>query len=211
MDNIEKKPPLWSELLGKDLTSQDNKKLKGASRKTATKIKLALLDLIAEKPLDEISITNLVKVAEIYRATFYLHYKSLNDVIEDIERDVYECYNNIKLQMENVDIYNNMEVLIEMIGEYIKIDRKYLKIIINTNYFNRITLSLKSLLYEIVVTNFTKFGHMRKDDEFMLDISMFTGGLVFVYRDWINNLDMEFEVLEIYIKKISEQLFKNAN
>lgn len=209
---MEKKPPLWSRLLGKSSSNDEkDKKPHDNTNKTTTKIKLALLEILNQKELSKITITELVKKAGIYRATFYLHYKNLNDVILDIEQDVYNCYNNIKLEVENVDIYNNMSVLIEMIGEYIKLDKKYLKIIINTNYFNRITLSLKSLLYDIVVTNFTKFGHIRQDAEFMLNISMFTGGLVFAYRDWINSLDMEFDVLENYIKKISQQLFKDNN
>ena len=186
----------------------ENRRLYGDTKKTTTKIKLALLELLNEKELSKINITDLVKVAGIYRATFYLHYKSLNDVIADIEKDVYECYNSIKHEMENVDIYDNMSILIEKIGEYIQLDKKYLKTIINTNCFNRITLMLKELLSNIVVDNFVKFDHACDDDEFMLNVSMFTGGLVFAYRDWINSLDMEFETLENYIKKISKKLFK---
>lgn len=185
-----------------------DRRLYGDTKKTTTKIKLALLEILNGTELSKINITDLVKVAGIYRATFYLHYKSLNDVITDIERDVYECYNSLKHEMENIDIYDNMSILIEKIGEYIKLDKKYLKTIINTNCFNRITLMLKELLYNIVVSNFTRFGHMQNDDEFMLNISMFTGGLVFAYRDWINNPDMQFEVLENYIKKISKKYFK---
>lgn len=212
MKNTEKKHPLWSGLLEKSSRNDEkNKKPSEKANKTTTKIKLALLEILNQKELAKITITDLVKEAGIYRATFYLHYKSLNDVILDIEQEVYNCYNNIKMEVEDIDIYNNMAVLIEIIGEYIKLDRKYLKIIINTNYFNRITLSLKSLLYDIVVTNFTKFGHMKNNNEFMLNISMFAGGLVFAYRDWINSLDMEFDVLEEYIKKISQQLFKENN
>lgn len=206
------KKSFWGRFLGKNAKEQDaTKRLYGNTKQTTTKIKLTLLDLLTEKELSKISITELVKVAGIYRATFYLHYKSLNDVILDIENDIYNCYNTIREQVESIDIYNNMSILIDMIGEYIQLDRKYLKVIINTNCFNRITLTLKELLYEIVVDNFTKFGHMCLDDEFMLNISMFTGGLVFAYRDWINRLDMKFEVLEKYVKNVSDHIFKKSN
>lgn len=211
MVKVEKKP-FWRRLLGKGAKVEEPPvRLYADTKKTVTKIKLALLELLNQKELSQINITELVKVAGIYRATFYLHYKNLNDVIIDIEKDVCECYNNIKLQVQDIDIYNNMSVLIEMIGEYIQLDKKYLKVIINTKCFNRITLSLKELLNDIVVSNFTKFGHMREQDEFMLNISMFTGGLVFAYRDWINSLSMEFSVLENYIKKIGQELFKQSD
>lgn len=193
-----------------NMVHESNVRLYGDTKKTTTKIKLALLELLNEREPSKINITDLVKVAGIYRATFYLHYKSLNDVIEGIEKDVYECYNSIKHEMENVDIYDNMSILIDKIGEYIKLDKKYLKTIINTNCFNRITLRLKELLDEIVISNLCKYEHNIDGDEFSLNISMFTGGLVFAYRDWINNPDMEFHVLENYIKKISKKIFKNS-
>lgn len=210
MEKTEKKS-FWSRLLGRaEKQSSEGKMLYSNTKQTSTKIKLALLELLNDKDLSQINITNLVKVAGIYRATFYLHYKSLNDVILDIEKDVYECYKSLKSQMEQVDLYNNMHVLIEKIGEYINIDKKYLQVIINTNCFNRITLKLKELLYECIVTSFIRFGHMRDDAEFLLNISMFTGGLVFAYRDWINSLEMELDVLQNHVKKISSQLFGNS-
>ena len=189
----------------------ENKRLYENTNKTTTKIKLALLDLLTSKQLAQISITNLVKVAGIYRATFYLHYKSLEDVIVDIERDIYECYNTIKAKLDNVDIYNNLSILIEMIGEYIQLDRKYLQVIINTKCFNRLTLMLKELLDNIVIDNFSNFGHMCNNERFKLSISMFTGGLVFAYRDWVNSADMKFSVLENYIKNIGNYFFKNID
>ncbi|MBQ7880360.1 MAG: hypothetical protein IJ358_00760 [Clostridia bacterium] len=211
MEKVEKKS-FWSRILPKgNKTESTGKRLYSNTKQTTTKIKRTLLELLSEKELSQISITHLVKLAGIYRATFYLHYKSLNDVIADIEKDVYNCYDSIRLQFEDIDIYNNMSVLIEAIGENVQIDKKYLNVIINTKCFNRITLNLKELLYDILVRNFNKFAHMRTDDEFMLNISMFTGGLVFAYRDWINSLDMKFSVLENYIKKISKQLFEKSD
>ncbi|MBQ3502782.1 MAG: TetR/AcrR family transcriptional regulator [Clostridia bacterium] len=210
MEKVEKKS-FWSRLLGRGTKPTEGKTLYSNTKQTSTKIKLALLELLNDKELSQINITNLVKVAGIYRATFYLHYKSLNDVILDIEKDVYECYNTLKEQMQEIDLYNNMSMLIEKIGEYINIDKKYLQVIINTNCFNRITLKLKELLYECVVNSFVKFGHMSDDSEFLLNISMFTGGLVFAYRDWINCLDMKFDVLQNYIKKVASQLFEKID
>ncbi|MBQ8522292.1 MAG: TetR/AcrR family transcriptional regulator [Clostridia bacterium] len=208
MEKTEKKSFLSRLLNFKGKTKSDGTRLYSNTKQTTTKIKLALLDLLNSKQLSQINITNLVKVAGVYRATFYLHYKSLNDVVLDIERDVIACYDNIKTQIEDIDIYNNMDMLIEKLGEYIQIDKKYLSIIINANCFSRITLKLRQLLNDIIVTNFKKFGHIENEKECLLDVSVFTGGVVFAYRDWINSLDIEFEILEDYIKNLSKQLFK---
>ena len=210
MDKSEKKSFLSRLLNLKPKTNTNGKRLYSNTKQTTTKIKLALLDLLNNKPLSQINITNLVKVAGVYRATFYLHYKSLSDVILDIETDVVDCYQDVETQMQDVDIFSNMEMLINKIGEYIKIDCKYLHMIINTNCFNRITLKLREILNEMLISNFIKFGHLsRQDDECMLNISVFSGGVVFAIRDWVNNLDVDYSVLEDYIKNLSKKLFKN--
>ncbi len=211
MEKTEKKFFL-SKLLGKpSKTKADGKRLYSNTKQTTNKIKLALLDLLKTKQLSQISITNLVKVAGVYRATFYLHYRSLNDVIVDIERDVYDGYNSIKQQMEEVDLFDNMSLLLDKIGEYIKIDKMYMNIIINTNCFNRITLKLKELLYNIIVDNFTKFNHIDNKNEFLLNVSMFTGGVVFAYRDWINELDIGFDEVQKSIKQLAINILKVKN
>lgn len=211
MEKVEKKSFLSRLLNFKGKTKSDGKRLYSNTKQTTTKIKLALLDLLNTKKLSQINITNLVKVAGVYRATFYLHYKSLNDVVEDIERDVVDCYDSIKAQMEEIDIYNNMDILIDKVGEYIKIDRKYLRMIISANCFNRISLKLREILNEILVSNFTKFGHFEDNDkQMMLNIGAFTGGAVFMYRDWINGLDVEYDVVDKSIKQLSKQLIKKV-
>ncbi|MFQ6723871.1 MAG: hypothetical protein ACLRFE_00870, partial [Clostridia bacterium] len=101
MEKSEKKSFLSRLLNLKNKTKSDGKRLYSNTKQTTTKIKLALLDLLNNKDLSRINITNLVKVAGVYRATFYLHYKSLNDVINDIEKDVIDCYEDIKSQMKN--------------------------------------------------------------------------------------------------------------
>lgn len=50
-------------------------------------IKDALLELLEEKTYDRINVTTLCKQAEITRATFYLHYGDLNEVLDEVIRE----------------------------------------------------------------------------------------------------------------------------
>lgn len=47
----------------------------------------SLLDLMREKPVDKITPTELCRRANINRNTFYTHYYSVKDVLEEIEAD----------------------------------------------------------------------------------------------------------------------------
>ena len=47
-------------------------------------IKAALADLLQEKPLDKITVTDVVNRAQINRGTFYAHYTDIPDVIHHL-------------------------------------------------------------------------------------------------------------------------------
>lgn len=47
----------------------------------------AYLDLCKEKPYAQMTASDVIKKAEISRGTFYAHYKDINDLREEIEKD----------------------------------------------------------------------------------------------------------------------------
>lgn len=57
-------------------------------RKTKRSIKNAFLQLRAQKPLERITIKELAELAEISKATFYLHYKDIYDLSSQLQNEV---------------------------------------------------------------------------------------------------------------------------
>ena len=51
-------------------------------------IKEAFTELMEEKEIDKITVTDIVKKADINRGTFYAHYANTRSLIEQIENDV---------------------------------------------------------------------------------------------------------------------------
>ena len=68
--------------------SIEKKKQDRRCRKSTEAIKSALLSMLAEKSLSEISVSQLAELADVNRKTFYNHYSSLHDVLTDIENDL---------------------------------------------------------------------------------------------------------------------------
>ena len=60
------------------------------SLRTQSAIKKALEELLAEKNISEISITELTERADIHRATFYLHYEDIYDLYQDYKMDIFK-------------------------------------------------------------------------------------------------------------------------
>ena len=59
-------------------------------KKTKAAIRSAFLSLLQKKNMDEITVTELAREANIERKTFYLHYNNITDVIEEVEQTVVE-------------------------------------------------------------------------------------------------------------------------
>jgi AcrR family transcriptional regulator len=59
-----------------------------SSLRSKQMIKEALLSLMIEKPFDKISITDIVKRADINRGTFYAHYPNTSEVLKSISESV---------------------------------------------------------------------------------------------------------------------------
>ena len=96
-------------------------KLKGinnSSKKTIHAIKHAFAELLEEKgAINNITVTELVKRADLTRGAFYSHYDSIYDVAQEIESDLQEiAFSNIK----KVSSMNDMYDFIDLMFNYLK-------------------------------------------------------------------------------------------
>ncbi len=53
---------------------------------TATKMNLALISLLKKKPLEYITVSEICKAAGVNRSTFYLHYETVGDLLNETTR-----------------------------------------------------------------------------------------------------------------------------
>lgn len=53
---------------------------------TATKMDIALISLLKKKPLEYITVSEICETAGVNRSTFYLHYESISDLLDETTR-----------------------------------------------------------------------------------------------------------------------------
>ena len=71
----------------------DGKKVDRRVRKTKRQLRQALTVLLQEKPIKDITVREIADMVDINRGTFYLHYKDVFDMLEQIENDIFEEFN----------------------------------------------------------------------------------------------------------------------
>lgn len=83
-------------------------------RRTKLLLREALIVLLLEKDIKEISIMELADKADVNRGTFYLHYKDIYDIYEQIENEILEDFRCI---FEKRHHHKNQVVLLPIVLE----------------------------------------------------------------------------------------------
>lgn len=116
--------------------------------KTRNAIKNAFLELRAKKSTEKISIKELTELANINKATFYLHYHDIYDLAETLEREaVCDCLKNIK----NPEfILSDTKKFMKQLAGSMYSNEQLMKILFEGNRSSSFTKIFEEELYKII-------------------------------------------------------------
>lgn len=91
--------------------------------KTKNSIRKAFLELVRDKEVENISISELTQHAHITRSTFYMYYSSVTDVRDDIEDEILQNLSKIMGEADlAASILNPLPLLSAMAQEIVRYD-----------------------------------------------------------------------------------------
>lgn len=138
----------------------------------------ALDRLLKEKPFENISISELTKVAGISRMTFYRHYHNQLDVLAVQLEELLTEFNQAMVY------HNNAQYILDMV-HFFQTHSEFIKLLLRANQ--------EDLLYQKVIivmgklSKQNKFIHDLTEQEFHYYVSYHTAGLMNVIVDWIRH------------------------
>lgn len=106
---------------------------------TKKMMKEALIDLLNQRPLEKITVTEICKIADVNRSTFYSYYEDIRALMLEIEDEVLE---HVTVYSENFNDYTDERMLevFEEFFDYVKDNAKIFRVLLvqqdNSN-FNR--------------------------------------------------------------------------
>lgn len=156
--------------------------------KTKAAFRKAFLDLAAENKISEITITNIADKAGINRTTFYLHYKTIDDVYRDIiNENTNACIEIINRHKEELSDFEFGDCAVEFVKFY---DEFFgvKEVMVGTGFVACIKRKLKNILSENLIDLY-KNTDMR-DKYIMLSDEMISGLVycfVAILSDWVSS------------------------
>lgn len=88
-------------------------------RKTKKHLRQALTELMKEKSIKNITVRELSDLADINRGTFYIHYKDVFDMLEQIENEMFEGFNETINAYKSDDILKNPAAILADIFSFL--------------------------------------------------------------------------------------------
>jgi AcrR family transcriptional regulator len=152
--------------------------------KTKTAIKEAFISIIKKKSAPKITVTEIAKQANIDRKTFYLHYDSIEDLINEFYQEI---TSKLLLILEKNDFFDRsfditslFESLNLLIGEDIELYRHIVKMPSFFPFWEEIKNIVKSVAVEAMAA-----GINISHDELDLYAEFFSAGITSAYLSWL--------------------------
>lgn len=90
---------------------------KEAGQLTKECLQLALVDLMAEKPFEKITVTELVLKSGVSRQSFYRNYESKEDILKDLHQGMEDAVMEIADDVSEDDSYSWFERFFSYLGK----------------------------------------------------------------------------------------------
>jgi len=149
----------------------------------------AFLLLLQEKNLNKITVTNICKVADINRGTFYSYYNDPFDLMRSIEEEL------IEKMMSTINISGEENILNELL-KLILINKELCKIIFNEKNISHVLNTVLNSAHDITIAEIKKKLPNANETHLEYFFTYSTGGIIKVIRKWIND-DMNIPTEEV--------------
>lgn len=156
----------------------------------------AFLKLSIDK--EKFTVTDLVKLAGVNRGTFYLHFKSLDDVGKLIEQKLVQNFKVLEEEFRVCDISQTPEIMMERLNEIIMKDYDFYKMIIISNKSVNLMEEIRSTILNSISNNFRVMRYVTDINKFKIVVHYITGGVISIYTSWFKG------IIDYNLKEITE-------
>ena len=180
---------------------------------TATKMNLALISLLKEKPLEYITVSEICKAAGVNRSTFYLHYETIGDLLDEAARHLSDNFlayftkdktaavMQMKGQSLDACIFINNQYLIPYLS-FFKDNKEILRTILmhtKTFGFSNVYKQMFDCIFDPILDRFHYSPSIRQ-----YVMMYYLNGVNAVITEWLNNdcdrsIDEMAEIIKICI------------
>lgn len=149
-------------------------------------IKKALATLMRQKDIKKITVSDIIREADISRGTFYAHYPDIQSVLEQIESEELKklvCLVNTARE-EDSGIKNSTDFL-TVVCNYLYQDFEYYNMLMQSSFLNNFFNRLVEVYYEDTLAAVLEKDPSKDVSEAVLYLTFTTAGAKQVILNWL--------------------------
>lgn len=127
-------------------------------KKTNKMLREALMKLLEEKDIKEITVKELTEAADINRSTFYFYYEDIYDMVRQMQNEIYDVFFDtvIKRDSEFSDISEYVGY-VKRFFDFCKENELQCKFVLNNDINNELTARIKKAVRDNIPDSAEKF------------------------------------------------------
>ena len=157
-------------------------------------IRQAFMELMKEKKIEKITVTDIVNRADINRSTFYAHYTDVRGLVEEIQSEFVERAMAVVKEMDFRDLLHSPVPFLRKLVEIANENRELYTIVGKTALSMNQLEKIKVILVEKALELSEIPEEIRNQRSFRIRLHFFVGGIINVYQQYlVGNLDVTTE------------------
>lgn len=159
---------------------------KEISDQTKENLKNTFWKLYTKKEIDKITVKELCDKAGYNRGTFYLYYKDIYDIFNQIEKELLDATMqilNTATESEQLDFSKHMSMIMEMAQKY----SSYVSVLLTRQNNNRFSLKLKETITPLLTPYLINPKCSEQEKEIIIEFYM--SGLLAAIAKWLQEED----------------------
>ena len=147
-------------------------------------IQQALADLLQEKPLNKITVTDIVTRAQINRGTFYAHYTDIANVLDHL---IQQTFSQIQDAISEAATYSAVApyTILTKIQHILEEDLEFYQKIMSSTAATMVYDQLVNVVLDYLLEQQNSSVYP-DPQQYALTLRFFAGGISNLYRDWFS-------------------------
>lgn len=174
-------------------------------------LKGAFAELLKErKDIFNITVTELIKRADVSRGTFYSHYSDIFSLAEELENEFLRELEKIFDQFTSVSISENPLKFFQTVSDFLKENEDFYRTMIQTNAPKNFMRDIKKAVMEEILQNEHFASYFKKREDFVVSVNFFCNGMMGLYEDYFSgSLKTTLDEIAVRMNAMLKVFFAN--
>lgn len=148
-------------------------------------LKRAFSELLAEKPYDKITVTDITRRADLSRGTFYAHYDSITDLLKELINEIMTKLLSVVDIASTPSFLDDPDPVIKLVSDNVTQEESLYRTLMGTSAADSFISLMKQNITNRIMENTEDDPAAGGRQMMQVSVTYIAGGLVDIYCAWL--------------------------